>query len=389
MASIKRIKASDGTNNASVATVTAIRAANATTQHVDTVAGIYAGSEGFYATMGTPHTFTDPVTGETITEISEASAVNFQGHIDTGNIIIDAIEPGYTDAGSAVGDIVIIRPTTSWADNVADVLAEAHDDDGKLKAAVPVTNATALTVEPLTGWINDPNTFVYVSGTGTITAVFKVVGVDVTDHLQAGMPFALVQGGVTKYGFITKIAFSTDTTITALMAATNGTVDNSGVANATITSFKFGLPFQPGFGFPLDENKWTVSYSLSSDTTSAGQVGYAQIGSAQLAIPIGIWKVIHGGTFEALKNSATDIGADFALSTSTSSASDSELIIHIEAVGATATLGILVTTFTPVKTINLSSATTYYLIMAGAGTAMGVRGAKSPYMIKARCAYLP
>lgn len=130
--SIKRIKASDGTGNASVATVTSLRTAPATQINVDTVVGIYAGSEGFYATMGTPHTFTDPVTGETITEISEASAVNFQGHIDTGHIIIDAIAPGYTDLGSKVGDIVIIRPTTQYADNLADTLAVSHNEDGTL-----------------------------------------------------------------------------------------------------------------------------------------------------------------------------------------------------------------------------------------------------------------
>lgn len=130
--SIKRIKASDGTGNASTPTVTLIRSAGATTLKVNTIAGIYAGAEGFYAIMGTPHTFVDPVTGETITEISEASAVEFQGHINVSDIIIDTIMPGYTDAGSKVGDIVIIRPTTGWANNVSDVLAIAHNDDGTI-----------------------------------------------------------------------------------------------------------------------------------------------------------------------------------------------------------------------------------------------------------------
>jgi hypothetical protein len=128
--SIKRIKASDGSGNAVVATVTVLRAALATTQHVNSVTGIYAGAEGFYGTMGTPHTFTDPITGETITVISDATAVDFQGHIDTGNIIIDAIAPGYVDAGSKVGDIVVIRPTTQYANNVSDTFAAAHKDDG-------------------------------------------------------------------------------------------------------------------------------------------------------------------------------------------------------------------------------------------------------------------
>lgn len=130
MASIKLIKASDGTGDASVATIQSVRSAGATTLAVDTVENIPA---YFCGSMGTPHTFTDPVTSETITTISEATAVDFEGHVDGSNLEIDTIAPGYTDAGSAVNDIVIIKPTTQYADNLAAVLAVSHDDDGTLK----------------------------------------------------------------------------------------------------------------------------------------------------------------------------------------------------------------------------------------------------------------
>lgn len=119
--SINRIKASDGTGNASVATVQAVRSAGATTIQVDTTQGI---PTEFVGSMGTPHTFTDPVTGEEITIISEATAVDFSGHIDGSDLEIDDIAPGYTDGGSEVGDIVIIRPTTQWSDNLYRVVAE-------------------------------------------------------------------------------------------------------------------------------------------------------------------------------------------------------------------------------------------------------------------------
>lgn len=140
MASITSLKASDGSGNASVATVQSVRSPLATTLVVDTVQGI---NTKFHATMGTPHTFVDPVTSETITVISEASAVDFQGHVDGGNLEIDTIAPGFTDNGSAVSDIVIIKPTTQWADQVATVLNVAHDDDGTLKAGA-VDNAAVL-----------------------------------------------------------------------------------------------------------------------------------------------------------------------------------------------------------------------------------------------------
>ena len=146
MASISSLKASDGTGNASVATVQSVRSSGATTLVVDTVQGI---NTKFHATMGTPHTFVDPVTSETITVISEATAVDFQGHVDGSNLEIDTIAPGFTDAGSAVNDIVIIKPTTQWADNVASVLAVEHNDDGTLKNnAVVTANITDEAVTP-------------------------------------------------------------------------------------------------------------------------------------------------------------------------------------------------------------------------------------------------
>lgn len=137
MTSIQLIKGSDGSGNAAVATVQSTRSTGATTIVVDTVAGI--NTTGFAGSMGTPHTFTDPITSETITVISEATAVDFIGHVDGSNLEIDTIAPGYTDAGSAVGDIVIIRPTTQYADNIADVLEVEHNNDGTLKTDSVVT----------------------------------------------------------------------------------------------------------------------------------------------------------------------------------------------------------------------------------------------------------
>lgn len=114
------LKASNGAANASLMTVQNVRAPLATSIIVNTVAGapVY-----FMGSMGTPHTFTDPITGETITVISEATAVDFAGHIDSGHVEIDEIAPGYTDLGSAVGDIIMIRPITRWADIVSEFVS--------------------------------------------------------------------------------------------------------------------------------------------------------------------------------------------------------------------------------------------------------------------------
>lgn len=149
MASIENIKASDGSGNASVATVQSTRSSGASTIIVDTVLGINAG--GFAGTMGTPHTFTDPVTSETITVISEATAVDFIGHVDGSNLEIDTIAPGYVDNGSEVGDIVIIRPTTQWGDEVAELFEVTLEDDGELKPDAPINSpqGTLTNVTPI------------------------------------------------------------------------------------------------------------------------------------------------------------------------------------------------------------------------------------------------
>lgn len=141
MQSIALIPASDGTTNASLMTIQTIRASGATAIAVNTVSGVPV---KFYGSMGTPHTFTDPVTSETITVISDATAVDFAGHVDTGQLIIDAIAPGYLDTnGSKVGDIVIIRPITEWANNIHNILAAEHLDNGKHGAVTTTTLAAS------------------------------------------------------------------------------------------------------------------------------------------------------------------------------------------------------------------------------------------------------
>jgi len=139
MQSIAYVPASDGTANASLSTVTTIRSALATEILVNTVAGYPA---KFYATMGTPHNFTDPVTGETIQIISEATAIDFAGHTNSGKIEIDAIAPGYVDGGSKVGDIVVIKPSSEWSNNIHNILNQSLNDNGTIKNS-------AITYQPI------------------------------------------------------------------------------------------------------------------------------------------------------------------------------------------------------------------------------------------------
>lgn len=169
MASIQKLKGSNGSGNANLATVQSTRSPGATTIVVDTVLDI--NPAGFMATMGTPHTFTDPVTSEVITVISEATAVDFSGHVSGSSLEIDTIAPGYTDEGSAIGDIVIIRPTTQWANEVAAVLAVSHNDDGTPSPAGIHYAMPAGAVVPYAG-AAAPSGFLLCDGSSLVRATY-------------------------------------------------------------------------------------------------------------------------------------------------------------------------------------------------------------------------
>lgn len=111
--SIGMIRGNNGINLASSPAVTTLRTSGSTTILVNTVTGLPA---SFIAEMGTP----DLVTGLI------SNGVVFKGHIVSNNIIIDEIGVGYTDNGSAVNDIIVLKPTAEWANNIADAIESLY-----------------------------------------------------------------------------------------------------------------------------------------------------------------------------------------------------------------------------------------------------------------------
>lgn len=132
----------------------------------------------FIATSGMLDTDTGTFDPETVTV--------FYGHINGTYIEIDEFAPGYPDIGNQANEIIVLKPTTAWADGVANrvalppggttgqVLTKASDDDGDAdwsggmlsiqpkevpSGAVDGTNDTFTTLRPykggtLQGYIN-------------------------------------------------------------------------------------------------------------------------------------------------------------------------------------------------------------------------------------------
>lgn len=123
MADIERIKGSNGSGEAVRAIVGANRSVGAATLTVDSVSNY---PSKFIATSGTLNTETKLLDPATITV--------FYGEVDGSNILITGYAPGYEDKGHTVGQIVVIKPTTAWADEIAALFAASHDSDGRISS---------------------------------------------------------------------------------------------------------------------------------------------------------------------------------------------------------------------------------------------------------------
>lgn len=84
-----------------------------------------------------PNTFVAMVgTVNTTTDRFNDGYLVFKGHLEGSVIRIDEFAPGYTDTGSPANDTIVIKPTTLWADIVADVAEQAASDAADALAGV-------------------------------------------------------------------------------------------------------------------------------------------------------------------------------------------------------------------------------------------------------------
>ena len=237
-----------------------------------------------------------------------------------------------------------------------------------------------ITVENLLGgWIS-ADAMTYASADDP-TYTMTCTG-DKTSKYQAGQKIKLSQStGGTKYFIVTKVEYSSSTTLT-LYGGTDYNLEDEAIS----TPF-YSIAKAP-FGFPLDPTKWTV---LTSDANDRSQASPAQNTwynlSISINLPIGVWNVNYQSNIYASDTAASAWSIYTTLSTANNSESNSDWTSGLyfsevkEAYSSVYRSGV----------ISITAKATYYLNLRTTALnldAIHFYGPNSPTIITAVCAYL-
>lgn len=161
--------------NPNVARVTSTRSAAGTTLTCDNLAG--------WPTATVVHFSTYKI--NTSNQVVAGTQIDWKGIVSGNSIGSLTYITGATDTGSAVGDVVEMNPTASWADNLVQGLLVGHNQDGTHATSLP------LTTPKITTSINDANGNEVIRTPATTSAVNDVT---VTNAATGGTPVIAASG---------------------------------------------------------------------------------------------------------------------------------------------------------------------------------------------------
>lgn len=134
MANYEYLPASNGSGDAALMTIGTDRLSGVTTINVDVVTNVPTKFFGTWGTLGANGL------------ITPASKRDFRGRVSGADIIIDAMETGSVDDGNVIGQVIIVKPNTSWANRVATFIKNATNNGTPENLWAAVLNAASAVI---------------------------------------------------------------------------------------------------------------------------------------------------------------------------------------------------------------------------------------------------
>jgi len=223
--------------------------------------------------------------------------------------------------------------------------------DPGVDTKIPTEQAVreALTALVADGWIAAGETWTYASADSP-TFTFTISG-DKTSKYGAGMRIKLTQSSTVKYFIITKVAYSAPNTTVTVYGGTDYDLADSAISSPYYSGAK------APFGFPLDPAKWTVSATLSGAQTSPTINVVYNLGSSNIVVPPGCWRLVIKANLQIAQSSGPEIEGQAGMSTSNNSFSSDETKAMFYA-----GMSNIINNFSLNVALNLSTKTTYYFV---------------------------
>lgn len=246
------------------------------------------------------------------------------------------------------------------------------------------------TVQKLTEWKTIRGVCTY-QGADDPTYTMYVVG-DANLYLSLGMRIRVTQT-TNKYFILTKIGTYDSGNNRTLLTMYGGT--DYDLANATIINPSYSVVKAP-FGFPLQEEKWTVLVTNTSLIQHANVTENVWYNSGVfISVPIGNWDLGYRVSTLPYSENSRQLQAHTTLSTTTNSQTDSGFTCQTGFCHATPTAIWVQDTLYTSKRVSLTSKTTYNLLSMMNNTSAGssarylqLYNNVVPCNLFARCCYL-
>lgn len=285
-----------------------------------------------------------PVRNDASTNVSISANSSGNSRIDALVLYIDKSATPNTDA-SNVAKLLVVEGTPAGSPSAPDSTAiqsavGAGNPYTKLAHITVASGATSIA----TANISDQRTactfidklgadWIQISGTITRasaddpTYVMTIASQNLTGQIGSGMRIKWTQNSIVRYGIVTAISFSTNTTLTILTRCNDANANYDMLDSSTypVTEVYYSTKYAP-VGFDVDKVLWTITSDTASGSQASATNGAWYNLGGNIVVAIGSWKVSMSiMTFAAYKTGVASLGAKATLSTANNSESDDKM----------------------------------------------------------------